>query len=424
MFSPQSSVLVSLLSGFGLIGLVVLTPVKSPENIDILIPPKAETGTSTGLPFLERKPVETKASNETPDDFLDINIEKTKEPLSTESEPKIIFGDDSARSNKSLSEIDNYVLNFGDRKYYLQSKGLSLRGVQNTGMGSNTFAGSGSYEKSGFRKFDQFEMDYQITSHLGAVVTGSNLEIGGDRTQRMALNQTMAGVSVQAGQFFEAKLLAGDSSLQNVNTTNSNLNGLRQVEAVRRNVTDVRSLYEWQANFTPSEYFKVQTSIYNVRGENQNAVATPEGGKVSFLFGNQKLQLNIRYNYINARNQNGNIFYTGFVPSQDLASLGFVLFLDQSRNYSVYVGNQMFNVFNDPYNQIKDSSGRSPSTFSASFRGKNPSLSSTTFFLNFQNQFYKDGILLGVPGGNLNANVLNGKSFYEYATSLGLELAF
>ncbi len=440
MFSPKSSVLISILSGFGLLGIVVFTPVRSPENVDIYLDPKENLRGSTNYPeggSLATSNIpsdQNKIADKSKLEYLDMNTQKL--PLGDfleEKEARINFGEDSPQSFRGFIGNEQSVSYLGERKYLIESTKFRMRGTlsSDSHLSDQSFLNSpASYngafsERRGLRKYDQFELDYKFTSNLGAYVSGSNIEIGGDRTQRQVLNQTMAGVSLHAGNFFDAKFLAGDSTIQTLNLNQSpNLNGLRQVENARRNIAGVRSLYEWQANFTPSEYFKVQTSVFNVQGETQNQSSTPEGGKVSLLIGSSNLQLNIRYNYFNSRNQTGSIFYSGFVPSQDLASLGFVFFLDKSKDYSVYVGNQMFNVFNDPYNQIRDNQGRSPSTFSASFRGKNPGLNRSTFFFNFQNQFYKDGVLLGVPGGNLNANVLNGKSFYEYATSLGLELAF
>ncbi|TGL26146.1 hypothetical protein EHQ47_00495 [Leptospira bourretii] len=198
----------------------------------------------------------------------------------------------------------------------------------------------------------------------------------------------------------------------------------RQMDTNRRLLVDPKQLYEYQGSFSPAQFLKVQTSVYQVKTENPVTAYGAEGGKFSFFFGSDKVQLNVKYNYVNAKPGTYANGQTGFSPAQDIASLGFIFFLGSSKNYSLYVGNQIFNVFNDPWLQIKDQNGRSPETFAASFRGKNPGKLKTTFFLNFQNQFYKDGMLIGVPGGFMYGNGFNGKSFYEYVTSLGMELAF
>lgn len=197
----------------------------------------------------------------------------------------------------------------------------------------------------------------------------------------------------------------------------------RQLETNKRTLYDPKSLFEYQGNFSASAFLKVQTSLYQSKVENPISTYANDGGRFSFFFGSDKVQLNLRYNYIHQRptSANGQL---GFIPAQDIASLGLIFFLDPSKNYSLYVGNQIFNVFNDPMLQVRDQNGRSPETFSASFRGKHPGKLKTTFFLNFQNQFYKDGMLVGVPGGYMVGNAFNGRSFYEYVTSLGMEVAF
>lgn len=197
----------------------------------------------------------------------------------------------------------------------------------------------------------------------------------------------------------------------------------RQLETNKRTLYDPKQLFEYQGNFAASSFLNVQTSVYNVKTENPVSSYGAEGGKFSFFFGSDKIQLNVRYNYVNQR-PNASNNQIGFVPSQDIASLGFIFYLGSSKNYSLYVGNQIFNVFNDPLLRVRDQNGRSPETFSASFRGKHTGNHKTTFFLNFQNQFYKDGVLYGVPGAYMVGNTFNGKSFYEYVTSLGMELAF
>ncbi|TGL88345.1 hypothetical protein EHQ68_11030 [Leptospira congkakensis] len=233
--------------------------------------------------------------------------------------------------------------------------------------------------------------------------------------------------SPQSALIWDAKLSGEPSLSQPILTTPVHPSAtliFRQMEANKRLLVDPKQLYEYQDSFSPSRFVKVQTSVYNVKTENPVTAYGAEGGKFSFFFGSDKVQLNVKYNYVNARPNAAQGGQTGFSPTQDIASLGFIVFLGPSKNYSLYVGNQIFNVFNDPLLQVKDQNGKSPETFSASFRGKHPGRLKTTFFLNFQNQFYKDGMLIGVPGGFMYGNGFNGKSFYEQVTSLGMELAF
>lgn len=340
MHSPQTSLLVSLFSGLGLLGVVVLAPVK--EN-------QVKKLENTAKPVFAEK--ETSNRN----DYWNGNQVQTRSSeFATDNNDKLI----------------SLVLN-GNR---LETQKKNLKRFFN------------SYPST---RFD-FDSSPATFSFLDAKQSGEP-----------ALSQTLL------------------STANHPSTTMI----FRQMESNKRTLYDPKQLYEYQGTFSATSFLKVQTSVYNVKSENPVSSYGAEGGKFSFFFGSDKIQLNVKYNYVNQRPSasNGQI---GFVPTQDIASLGFIVYLGSSKNYSLYLGNQIFNVFNDPLLRVRDQNGRSPETFSASFRGKHPGNQKTTFFLNFQNQFYKDGVLYGVPGGYMVGNTFNGKSFYEYVTSLGMELAF
>ncbi|MCW7483141.1 hypothetical protein [Leptospira kanakyensis] len=339
MYSPKSSVLISLFSGLGLLGVVYFAPLQEPTVKELEMPASLEFGEE----YVYQNPLKLK-----------------------------------------LREKGSGTLEYTDKL-----KSLSL------GM-----FGSSKVEKSNSPKWNpsnsfgsKFDYDRSVQS---AFIWDAK------QTGELSLSQPILSTPVHPS----ATLI------------------FRQMDTNRRLLVDPKQLYEYQDSFSPSKFLKVQTSVYNVKSENPVTAYGAEGGKFSFFFGSDKVQLNVKYNYVNARPGSAQGSHTGFAPTQDIASLGLIVFLGPSKNYSLYVGNQIFNVFNDPLLQVKDQNGRSPETFSASFRGKHPGRLKTTFFLNFQNQFYKDGMLIGVPGGFMYGNGFNGKSFYEQVTSLGMELAF
>jgi hypothetical protein len=438
MFSPQNSVIISLLSGAGLVAVVSLAPVKSSDSQGPMIPmrnkdsiqrelkekPYASLEEEKDLVFSAKKPLSQSEFNlnvSVSDSLLNETRNFENSILPSQSEGRIT-------SIRSQTDWDLYENKVGERKIFFQKDGLVMRAIGNSSsiypqVVRRDYSPMDRYVS---RRLDAYELQYSITPNIGAVVQGGNYDQFTDDRSRIQRNVAMAGISIQSGNLFQAKVLTGDASYVNVPINGYNFNPLnpnRPTDISRRERDDVRQLYEWQANFTPSDYFKLQTSVYNQRTENSLNMTSPDGGKVSVFMGSKKIQLNMRYNYMSNRSapggQNGQVFN----PTQDLASLGIIFFLDQSQRYSVYVGNNFYNVLNDPVNQVKDASGRSPSTFSASFRGKNPSSSRSSFFFNVQNQFYKDGAVLGVPG-MMPMGLGQGKSFYEYATSLGVDVAF
>lgn len=332
MYSPKSSVYVSLFSGIGLLGVVYITPIKESTVREL----------------------EPRDSLELDDEYLRTN------PIKTNSKKK----------------------SPGNLEYSNHLKSLSL----------GFLVGS---KNNGNKSLDGNLLDFDFTPQSMNVLDAKN-------SGEPSLSQTIQVTPIHPS----ATMI------------------FRQMDANKRLLVDPKQLYEYQGSFSPAKFFKVQTSVYNLKTENPVSAYGAEGGKFSFFFGSDKIQLNVKYNYVNAKPGSYGNGQMGFMPGQDIASLGFIFFLGSSKNYSLYVGNQIFNVFNDPLLQVKDQNGRSPETFAASFRGKHPGKLKTTFFLNFQNQFYKDGMLIGVPGGFMYGNGFNGKSFYEYVTSLGMELAF
>ncbi|GBF51953.1 hypothetical protein LPTSP4_34910 [Leptospira ryugenii] len=437
MFSPQSSVTISLVSGLGLLAVVSIAPVRNPES-------KWQEIQSEPLRFSPQKKADhpsfgngdnalTETGRELDPNEFDLNT-SVAEGLRNERQDwnsaNFSFESDlKVQSVRQSSDWDLYQNQIGEKKIYFQQDGIVLRalGQQSSLYQSSLRRENLPWDRLSQRRFESFEFQYPITQTLGAVIQSGSYDFTDDRN-RYQRNIAMAGISIKGGDFFQAKVLTGDS---NVTTTsmysaynNNPLSQVRPSEFLRKE-SDVRQLYEWQANFTPSDYFKIQTSVFNQRTESTNNLSSPDGGKVSLFFGGRQVQMNVKYNYLSSRLPNSGLSQSGsFNPNQDLASLGVIVYLDQAQRYSFYLGNNFYNIFNDPLNQVRDANGRSPSTFSASIRGKNPNSSRSSFFLNFQNQFYKDGMIIGVPGVMPLGGAQQGRSFYEYATSLGVDVTF
>ncbi|WP_246047137.1 hypothetical protein [Leptospira ognonensis] len=437
MISPQNSVIISLLSGVGLLAVVSIAPVKSTDSSVPMLPIEKEQILKEGKSNIESSLIKEKeivySSKKAPaqaEFHLNASISETLRLEATSFEETFLPSQSEGRisSIRSQTDWDLYENRIGEKKIFFQKDGLVMRAIGNPSSLYPQFSRRdfSPVDRYTSRRGDAYELQYAITPNIGAVVQGSSYDQIGDDRSRGQRNVAMAGISLQSGDLFQAKVLTGDSSYVNSSPSTTSFNPLnpnRPNDISRRERDDVKQLYEWQANFTPSDYFKLQTSVYNQRTENSLNMSSPDGGKVSVFMGGKKVQLNVRYNYLTNRNGAGNQNGQIFNPSQDLASLGVIVFLDQSQRYSIYVGNNFYNVLNDPVNQVKDASGKSPSTFTASFRGKNPASTKSSFFFNVQNQFYKDGALLGVPGMT-PLGIVQGKSFYEYATSLGVDVAF
>lgn len=437
MISPKTSLLVSAFSGMGLLALVTIAPVEEQydsaapfENIQWEIQEaEKNAGKSESLAKKFRRE-EQQSFNLLIPSFSKTNDRSFSSWERPFLEPASTFHSSGKRGFEPFGQRSDLT------SMQAEKEGILVRGQLLSGsLGALNSSylerrDSGLWDKnsdklSQTRRLESFEVSVPLSSQFKAVVVGANSEFVGDRVKDQR-NLAMAGVSVRAGDFFQTRVLTGDlttTSGSQAGLGNTPLNFNRPQDISRRE--DIQRLYEWQASFTPSEYVRLQTSLYNQRNETTYSTSNPDGGKVSISLGGKQIQVNVGYNYLANRREIGTFNGNSFNPSQDLASLGFVLFLDKSQNYSVYVGNSFFNVFNDPLNRVRDSSGRSPSTFTASFRGK--ARETTAYFFNFQNQFFMDGMIPGLPGGmSLQAQQFRGqgRSFYEFATSLGLEITF
>jgi hypothetical protein len=290
----------------------------------------------------------------------------------------------------------------------------------------------------GANRVKNVELSYAINRSISAVFTTSSRDLFDDRQRDSdAKNYALAGISLSSGDSISTRFVAGDTNFQ-LNRSQeysptmrmSSYANMRDIGISEKDRMSQRT-FEWQTNFKPSKSIMIQTAIYN-NSYNANVVnnanSTPatntlDSGRMSVFFGKKNIILNVKYDY-KLGQQDLRSVLNQWEPKQDAASLGFILFLDPSQKYSIYLGGNQFNIANqNGIARNNNSSSRSPASFTASIRGKTLDGSKSNFFLNFQNQ--PPG-MMGL--GSMNAVVPNGatnsQSFYEYATTLGMEVNF
>jgi hypothetical protein len=269
-------------------------------------------------------------------------------------------------------------------------------------------------------------MSYQINSNFSANFRSTQFDIFDDRLKQYPI--TMGGVSFNGSKYISTGFIAGESTLnnpyrygQNGTFNGSNMN--RETEISFRDVDRVnKNLFEWQANITPTKNILFQTAIYNSNRSLINETNVSEGARVAMAVGLKYFILNLKYNYLA-----DNLMRTITRPdaaslfNKDYAAFGFTFFLDKYKRYSLYVGNNYYNITTSNRPTDANANVQGNNSFSASFRGKNSNYFNATFFLNFKNNTNKDyyysnfGVFRLPVYSQLNL---------EYATSLGLELSF
>ena len=314
MFSPQSSVIVSLLSGAGLVAIVSLAPVRQFDGVDAPSPWIRSSQPKSDTPLFHdsldsdnpRQYGNTDSVHPNPNEFslrAPISEELLDKNNKWENSGLVAESESLSSSIRKRTDWDLYSNRVGERKVFFQKDGLVMRGFSSSSAQNWTPFRRDSYlaDRYGFRRNDSYEIQYSITSNIGAVVQGGAYDHFDDRSREQR-NVAMAGVSVKTGDFFSARMLTGDSNYAvNTPVSSFNYNPLspnRPNDISRRERDDIKQVYEWQANFTPSDYFKLQTSVYNQRAENSVNLSSPDGGKVSLFAGNQRIQMNVRYNYL------------------------------------------------------------------------------------------------------------------------------
>ncbi|HNN03769.1 MAG TPA: hypothetical protein PKN56_09415 [Leptospiraceae bacterium] len=266
------------------------------------------------------------------------------------------------------------------------------------------------------------ELSYRLSANVTANVrSGANDNYGDDRFQ--ILPTTMAGLSFGNNKIVSAGFMTGESRTANYYTNNVNMASpaqyLAREDQMLTKDTDRRNMFELHTNIAPTKNIQFQTGVYNSNRAILNEGAS-EGARVAMQVGFRYLIFNLKYNF-----SSDNMMKSGFradpsLNAKDYGGVGLTFFLDASRRYSLYLGNNFYNLMVPV--RYSDGTGREaqPTSFAASFRGKSP-LSNGTFFLNFRNQYNKDQLysnfgLFRVP--------IYSQINLDYATSLGLELSF
>jgi hypothetical protein len=290
----------------------------------------------------------------------------------------------------------------------------------------------------GSNRIKNMELSYAINRSLSAVFTSSSRDVFDDRQRDSeGKNFALAGISLSSGDSISTRFVAGDTNFQ-LNRSQEYSQAMRMSSYA--NMRDIgisekdrmsQRTFEWQTNFKPSKSIMIQTAVYNNSYNANNtgsANSSPsnnslDSGRMSVFFGKKNIILNVKYDY-RLGQQDLRSVLNQWEPKQDAASMGFILFLDPSQKYSIYLGGNQFNIANqNGIARNNNSNSRTPASFTASIRGKTLDGSKSNFFLNFQNQ--PPG-MMGL--GSMNSVVPNGtsnsQSFYEYATTLGMEVNF
>lgn len=266
------------------------------------------------------------------------------------------------------------------------------------------------------------ELSYRLSANVTANVrSGANDNYGDDRLQ--ILPTTMAGLSFGNSKMISAGFMTGESRTANYYTNNVNMASpaqyLAREDQMLTKDPDRRNLFELHTNISPTKNIQFQTGVYNSNRAILNEGAS-EGARVAMQVGFGFLIFNLKYNF-----SSDNMMRSGFradpsLNAKDYGGVGLTFFLDPSRRYSLYLGNNFYNLMVPV--RYAEGTGREaqPTSFAASFRGKSP-LSNGIFFLNFRNQYNKDQLysnfgLFRIP--------VYSQINLDYATSLGIELSF
>ncbi|MGQ2827749.1 hypothetical protein ACT538_18200, partial [Leptospira kirschneri] len=173
---------------------------------------------------------------------------------------------------------------------------------------------------------------------------------------------------------------------------------------------------EWQANIQPVRRLSFQTSVLNK--EKDKGFYNPEAARFSMFIDFSKIILNVRYSYSADPNTRNNGLY--ITPESDATTLGFTMLLDPAGRYSLFFGNNYYNLLSQKNSGINTQVDEPLRSFSASFRGKT-SFQNAIFFMNFRNNLSKGVIYTDVGPYRLPAF---SQYYTEYFTSLGMELSF
>lgn len=434
ILNTKLSAVISILSGIGFLTVLSLTPVRSTKNktrktfeIEEFKPSKMENKKSVFGQKFENDAHTTFNFSVNKNRYHDLpqSIWGSSFPVHEFEVDKSFFNENKYRNYPFVnSDVLTY---YKDDKISLSVMGDS-RSVINQILEyryQNRLLENATFYQNKNPQLKNIEVSYQINSNFSANVRSSQFDIFDDRLKQYPT--TMAGVSFVGSKFISAGFTAGESTLNNPYRY-SQTNGLqgnylyRESDATYKDTDLVnKNLFEWQANITPTKNLLLHTAVYNSNRSIINETNISEGARLGMAIGLKHFVLNLRYNYLS-----DNLMRTILRPdlastlNKDYAAFGFTIFLDKYKKYSIYVGNNFYNI--TTAGQPTSSSNVVPSnnSFSASFRGKSDYYN-TIFFLNLKNNanreyFYSNFGVFRLP--------IYSQLNFEYATSVGLELSF
>ncbi|TGK33862.1 hypothetical protein EHQ12_14385 [Leptospira gomenensis] len=287
----------------------------------------------------------------------------------------------------------------------------------------------GSGDRTGVNQstLDALELSYTLVPGVEAILkTGNTLPYTSDHKEQ---GYSMAGFSFKPNEFISARIVSGSSfgnaglssnrvfsSATNPQTTNPDPNiGQNPILRNQAMGSGGGRVIEWQASIQPVKRISFQTSVFNK--EKERGYYNPEAARFSMFIDLTKIVLNIRYSYTADPTVKNNGLY--ITPESDATTLGFTMLLDPAGRYSLFFGNNYYNLMsqrNTGINQVEEPLR----SFSASFRGKT-GFQNAIFFMNFRNNLSKGVIYTDVGPFRLPAY---SQYYTEYFTSLGMELSF
>ncbi|WCL47631.1 hypothetical protein [Leptospira sp. GIMC2001] len=461
VINPKSSLLLSFFLGAGLVAVVSIAPVR--DNIERKNPApnksrSIESGFETEIKSRAFSPNSNSAKflnkQKKSESFLfnlHISPKEIEEYERQNEDTKNRLSLESTRFSRilesnSFSPQDNmkFSNDASARTVDYNHSGLEVNstivGVARPMFMNNYHTTRFYRNRRGQLDLNHIDLQYPISRSISAVITTSSRDIYDDRlSDGLTSNIPMAGFSFKGGNFFTTRIVGGDLNMHSSRNRSAYFNNdLSSVQASRssglgeRDRINNRTL-EWQTNVTPTKGIRFQTAFFNNQivqqsDPNQNLSNAPDSGRMSVFLGKKSVILNVKYDYRLTNTNLRSVMYQ-WEPNQDSASVGLIFFLDQAQKYSFYVGGNQFNIADSNSRGTRSSSNsgdsRQPPSFTASIRGKTYGDTKANFFLNFQNQppgFYG----LGVQNPLLDPNSANqgSKSFYEYATRLGMEVNF
>ncbi|XDD52409.1 hypothetical protein AB3N59_18925 [Leptospira sp. WS92.C1] len=290
----------------------------------------------------------------------------------------------------------------------------------------------GITDKTGINQstLDTLELSYTVLPGVEAILkTGNSLPYTADQKDQ---GYSMAGFSFNPNKYINTRIVSGssfgNSSLSSnrfIHSSNPSNNAqpisgdpnIANNPVLRNQAmgTGGGRVIEWQANVQPVKRLSFQTSILNK--ERERGIYNPEAARFSMFIDFTKIILNVRYSYSADPNTKNNGLY--ITPESDATTLGLTMLLDPAGRYSLFFGNNFYNLLsqkNAGINQVEEPLR----SFSASFRGKT-SFQNAIFFMNFRNYLSKGVIYTDVGPFRLPAF---SQYYTEYFTSLGIELSF